>query len=175
MGKQEPGIDRQQANDSTRKVLLSGPLVTEADRTAVSRAFDSGWIAPVGPAVDEFEDNLASAGGTDAAAALSSGTAALHLGLLLLGIRPGDEVIVQTATFAATAFAVIHAGAIPVFCDVSPNTWGLDPEMLWEILDMKQSNGRLPAAIVTVDLYGYCPDYTAIQKVASEFLSLIHI
>ena len=122
-------------------------------------AFDSNWIAPLGPDVDAFEAEFAERVGVAHAVALSSGTAALHLALLLVGVGPGDEVLVPSFTFVATANAVVYRGATPVFVDCSPDTWNMDPDLVAEDLDRRAAAGRLPAALVTVDLYGQSCDY----------------
>ncbi len=101
--------------------------------------------------------------------ALASGTIALQLGLVGLGIKPGDEVVVQTTTFAASAFAVAHAGAIPVFCDIEPATWCLDPERLRELLEERATHDRLPAAVMPVDLYGRVADYAKLEAICADF------
>ena len=150
-------------------VLLSAPDVDASDREALLRAFDGGWIAPVGPELDQFEIELAAYVGAPACVGLASGTAALHLGLLEAGVRPGDEVVVQTLTFAASAFAVVHAGATPVFCDVEPGTWGLDPELLESFLAQRAAVDRLPAAVMSVDLYGSCADYARLSPVCARY------
>lgn len=112
------------------RVLLSAAEVGPDDVAAVARAVESGWLSPVGPALDRFEAELAEATGRRFAVGLSSGTAALHLGLLALGVQPGDEVWVSTLTFVATANAVAHAGASPVFFDVEPHTWTIAPDLV---------------------------------------------
>jgi pyridoxal phosphate-dependent aminotransferase EpsN len=112
--------------------------------------------------VDAFERELAQAVEVGHAAALSSGTAALHLALRLLGVGPGDEVLCPTLTFAGTAFPVVYEGARPVFLDVHPETWTLDPALLAEELERRSRAGRLPAAVVTVDLYGQSADQAPI-------------
>ena len=150
-------------------ILLSPPDVGPLEREAILRAFDSGWIAPTGPEVDGFEAELAAYVGAPACAALSSGSAALELGLLAVGVRPGDEVVVQTATFAASAFAAVHVGAVPVFCDIERRTWGLDPALLEALLATRAASGRLPAAVIPVDLYGVCPDYVALRAVCDRY------
>ena len=144
------------------RVYLSPPDVGARERALLLDAFDSGWIAPLGPHVDAFEAELAAQVGVPHAAALSSGTAALHLALRLLGVGAGDEVLTSTLTFAATANAVTYVGARPTFLDVTPATWQLDPDLLAEVLDERARSGRLPAALVTVDLYGQCSDYDRI-------------
>ncbi len=151
------------------RILLSGPDVGQADRDALLRAFDGGWIAPVGPELAAFEDELAAYVGADSCVALSSGTAALHLALLDAGVTAGDEVVVQSATFAASAFAVVHAGANPIFCDVDPGTWCLSPDMLNDLLERKAAAGELPRAVMAVDLYGSCADYPALEAICREF------
>ena len=151
------------------RILLSGPDVGSRDREALLAAFDGGWISPVGPELDRFEDDLRAVTGRAHAVALSSGTAGLHLGLLALGVRPGDEVWVATLTFAATANAVVHAGARPTFLDVDPATWTLDVDLIADELAARHRDGRaMPAAIVPVDLYGRCAAYDRLLPVAAE-------
>jgi dTDP-4-amino-4,6-dideoxygalactose transaminase len=136
------------------RTYLSPPDVREEDRAAVGRAFDGGWIAPLGPEVDAFEAELAAATGRGHCAALSSGTAALHLALEVLGVGPGDRVIVSSLTFAATANAVRYTGAEPVFVDCDEATWNMDPGLLGEALE----SGPYGACLV-VDIYGQTADY----------------
>jgi dTDP-4-amino-4,6-dideoxygalactose transaminase len=143
--------------------------VAHAERQALIDAFDSNWIAPLGPEVDAFEADFAALVGVEQAAALSSGTAGLHLGLLLLGVKPGDEVIVPTLTFAATANAVIYAGARPYFVDCDRSTWTLDVNLLQRELAVRARQGRLPSAVITVDLYGQCADYAGIENICREY------
>ncbi len=141
------------------RILLSAAEVGPADAAAVAAAVGSGWLSPVGPALDRFEAELAEATGRQYAVGLSSGTAALHLGLLALDVRPGDEVWVSTLTFVATANAIVHAGATPVLFDVDPHTWTIDPALVAEELAQRHRAGqRIPAAIIPVDLYGRCAD-----------------
>ena len=132
-----------------------GPL----ERELLLDAFDSNWVAPLGPYVDRFEADVAAALGVRRAVALSSGTAALHLALRVLGIGPGDVVLVPTLTFAATANAVTYVGAEPVFIDCDENTWTMDPGLVDDELTRLRDAGRPAAAVVTVDLYGQCCDY----------------
>lgn len=151
------------------EVLLSPPVVGEEERTLLIDALDSGWIAPAGPHLDLFEEELRAWVDGREVVALSSGSAALHLALLVLGVVPGDDVVVQTATFAATAFAVRQAGANPIFCDVDATTGNLDPDLLAELLDERARSGRLPAAVVPVDLYGLCADYDRLRAVCAPY------
>ncbi len=153
----------------TYRILLSPPDVGPAERAALLRAFDSGWIAPAGPELDGFEAELATATDRSHAVALSSGTAALHLALLAAGIGPGDEVLVPTLTFVATANAVVYTGATPVFVDVDPATWTADVALVAELLEDRRRTGRpVPTAIVPVDLYGQCADLTALLPLCAE-------
>lgn len=144
------------------RIFLSPPHMGGEERTLLLEAFDSNWIAPLGPQVDAFELELAQRVGVGHGAALSSGTAALHLALVLVGVGPGDEVLVPSLTFVATANAVVYLGATPVFIDSHPTTWTMDPELLDGELAGAARRGRLPAAVVTVDLYGQCADYDPI-------------
>ncbi|MFV0258213.1 MAG: HAD-IA family hydrolase [Acidimicrobiales bacterium] len=148
-------------------ILLSPPDVGEAERAAVLRAFDSGWIAPLGPEVDAFEAELAARVAAPACLAVVSGSAALELALRVVGVGPGDEVVVATATFAASAFAVVHAGAVPVLCDAEPGTWGLDPDLVAGFVERRAAAERRPAAVVAVDLYGVCPRYDRLRAVCA--------
>ena len=152
-----------------KKILLHPPVVGDLDREYVVAALDSGWVAPAGPDLAEFEAELAALAGTEAALCLSAGSAGLHLGLLSLGIKPGDEVVVQSATFAATAFAVAHAGAVPVFCDSESTTGNIDPELLDTFLADRASRDQLPMAVITVDLFGYCADYDRLRAVCDTY------
>jgi len=112
------------------RIYLSPPDVGESDMVAVQRAFDSGWVAPLGPEVDAFEKELATATGRAHGVALSSGTAALHLALLLNGVGECDQVLVSSLTFSATVNAIRYVGAEPVFVDSNYATWNIDPELL---------------------------------------------
>ena len=141
------------------RILLSAAEVGPRDRDAVADAVTSGWLSPVGPALDRFEQELAQVTGRQHAVGLASGTAALHLGLLALGVQPGDEVWIATLTFVATANAVVHAGARPVLFDVDPGTWTMDAGLVADELDRRIRVGApLPAAVIPVDLYGRCAD-----------------
>lgn len=145
------------------RVFLSPPDVGATEREAIVRAFDGGWIAPLGPEVDAFEAELAASTGRDHGVALSSGTAALHLALVLVGVGAGDRVAVQSLTFSATANAVRYVGAIPVFIDSEPGSWNMDADLLGETLDA----GGIKA-VITVDLYGQCADYNRIEAMCEQ-------
>src|SRR5215207_3965892 len=135
-------------------IYLSPPDVGDTERHLLLAAFDSNWIAPAGPDLDAFEAEMADRLGVGHAAGLSSGTAALHLLLRVLGVSSGDEVLVSNLTFAATANAVVYVGATPVFIGSSPESWTIDPGLLTEELEQRARRGRLPAAVIVVDLYG---------------------
>ena len=151
------------------RIYLSPPDMSGAERTYLLEAFDSNWIAPVGPDLNAFEDTLGQLTGRAHVAALSSGTAGLHLALLLAGVTSGDEVLVSTFTFVATANAVLQCGAMPVFVDSSAADWNIDPDLVAEELAERSKHGRLPAAVVAVDLYGQCADYDRLEPVCAEY------
>jgi len=148
---------------------MSSPDVGPEEERAVVAAMRSGWIAPLGPDVDAFERELADRVGVRHGVALSSGTAALHLGLLTLGVGPGDVVVTSTMTFVATANAIVYTGAEPFFIDSDPLTGNMDPQLLREALQILRDAGERVAAIVPVDLLGKAVDYTTILALGVEF------
>jgi dTDP-4-amino-4,6-dideoxygalactose transaminase len=150
-------------------VYLSPPDVGPTERAMLLEAFDSGWIAPAGPDLAAFEQELAAAVGVPHAVALSSGTAGLHLALELLGVGPGDEVLVPTLTFVATANAVTYRGATPVLVDAEEASWCLDPALVADELERRAARGALPAAVISVDLYGQCADYPRLTEACERF------
>lgn len=151
------------------KVYMSAPTVDDRDIEAVTEALRSGWIAPVGPEVDAFEADICSLVNVPAAVALSSGTAALEVGMRALGATAGSEILMPTLTFAATAFAAHHVGAHSLFLDVEQAAWGLDPNLLSEVLRKRASRDALPALVVTVDVLGRTADYDAILPICAEY------
>lgn len=146
---------------------MSAPDVGELEEKYVSNAFQSGWIAPLGPDVDKFEAEVARRVGRSHAVALSSGTAALHLGLLAHNARPGTVCLTSTMTFAATANAISYTGAEPVFVDCEPSTGNMDPLLLEHAIESLTSSGVTISAIVPVDLLGKAVNYTAIIEIAA--------
>lgn len=150
------------------RVYLSPPHLSGHELELVREAFESNWIAPLGPHVDAFERELAEVAGVGHAAALSSGTAALHLALRLAGVGPGDEVLCPTLTFAGSAFPIVYEGARPAFVDADPATWTVDPALVEEELARRARAGRLPAAVITVDLYGQPCDHDPILAACAE-------
>ncbi|MCC6338272.1 MAG: aminotransferase class I/II-fold pyridoxal phosphate-dependent enzyme [Myxococcales bacterium] len=151
------------------RVYLSSPHLGTEEQQFVQEAFDTNWVAPLGPHVDAFEKELAARVQVPHAAALSSGTAALHLGLMLLGVKPGDEVIVSSLTFAASANPVTYVGATPVFVDSEAATWNMDPARLEEALADAKRRGKRVGAVVSVDLYGQCADNEAIERICATY------
>lgn len=151
-----------------KRIYLSPPDVGDVERSLLLEAFDSNWIAPLGPHVDAFEREFAAEVGASSAAALSSGTAALHLALLIAGVRSGDRVYCPTLTFAATVNAIRYLGADPVLFDCD-ETWTINPELVRDHLAADAAVGRRPAAVVTVDLYGQCADYDPILEACNRY------
>lgn len=150
------------------RIYLSPPDTGDLEREYVLRALESNWLAPTGPDLDAFEHDLGRVSGREHAVALASGTAALHLALIVLGVRPGDDVFVPTLTFVASANAVRYVGAQPVFLDSETQSWNLDPDLLDEELERRHRAGRLPAAVIAVDLYGQCADYERIAAACAR-------
>lgn len=149
-------------------ILLSFPDVGELEHGYVLDALRSGWVAPAGPDLTLFEQELADRVGVSHAVALSSGTAALHLALVSWGVGPGDVVPVSTFTFAATINAIRYVGAEPFFIDADEESGNISPELLTRALDRLRAEGRRVPAVVSVDLLGKCIDYTAISQIANN-------
>ena len=150
------------------RIYLSPPHVTGREAELVGEAIASNWIAPLGPQVDAFEAELSAVVGVEHAVALSSGTAALHLALVVLGIGPGDEVACSSFTFAASANAIAYTGATPFFVDADESTWTLDPALLDRAITERRDAGARVRAVVAVDLYGQCCDYDALAEVCAR-------
>src|SRR4029453_8390241 len=128
------------------RIFLSPPHMTGQERAYVEEAFATNWIAPVGPHIEAFEREFCERTGAPHAVAVSSGTAALHLALLLAGVGPGDEVMVSTLTFVASVNPVVYVGATPAFIDSERTSWNMDPALLEEALETRARAGRLPGA-----------------------------
>jgi dTDP-4-amino-4,6-dideoxygalactose transaminase len=152
-----------------KRIWLSPPHMGGKEEHFFKEAFESNWIAPLGPMVDGLEYDLAAFLGIGHVAALSSGTAAIHLALIILGIKPGDEVIAPSFTFSATVNPIVYQGAIPVLVDSEPGSWNMDPGLLEEAIHDRMKNGKKPAAIIVVDLYGMPADFDRILAVASRY------
>ena len=147
-------VDLVTRRELSRRTYLSAPHLGDDEASLVREAFESNWIAPLGPHVDAFERELAGYVGVGHAAATSSGTAALHLGLRLLGVGPGDTVLCSSLTFVASANPIKQLGATPVFIDSEPQSWNLSPQALAVALAALQAEGITPKAAVVVNLYG---------------------
>ena len=150
------------------RIYLSPPHVTGREAELVAEAIASNWIAPLGPHVDAFERELGLVAGVEHAVALSSGTAALHLALVVLGIGAGDEVACSDLTFAASANAIAYTGATPFFVDADSATWTIDPELLDRAIGERRAAGGNVRAVLAVDLYGQCCDYNALRSVCER-------
>lgn len=155
--------------DLCSPILLSTPHLGSGERGFVDDAFRTNWIAPLGPNVDAFETELAAHVGIGHAAALSSGTAAIHLALDLLGVGPGDEVFCSTLTFVATANPILYQRATPIFIDSEPSTWNMSVPALQRALADADRRGRLPAAVIVVNLYGQSADMDPILDACGRY------
>ncbi len=151
------------------KIWLSSPHMGGGEFNFVKEAFDTNWIAPLGPHVNGFEHDLEAFTGVKYAAALSSGTAALHLALIMLGVEAGDEVICQSFTFSATANPIVYLGAVPVFVDSEPETWNMDPHLLEVAIKDRIAKGKKPKAIIPVHLYGMPAKIERILMIAKQY------
>jgi dTDP-4-amino-4,6-dideoxygalactose transaminase len=151
------------------KIWLSSPHIGDKELKYVNEAFETNWIAPLGPHVNAFEQGLQLETKTAHAAALSSGTSAIHLALILLDVKAGDSVFCQSLTFSASANPIAYQGAIPVFIDSESDTWNMDPVLLRKALEEAKANGKLPKAIIPVHLYGMPAGIEEISAIAKEF------
>lgn len=152
------------------KIWLSSPHMGGTEQNYIQDAFDANWVAPLGPNVVGFEQDLENYLGNNAhVGVLSSGTAAIHLGLILLGVQAGDAVLCQTMTFSASANPILYLGATPVFVDSETNTWGLSPQALEQAIQDGIQKGKKPKAIIAVHLFGVPYQVAEIRKVANTY------
>ena len=157
-----------------KRIYLSSPHMGQAEFGFVKEAFDTNWVAPVGPNIDGFEHDLATYTGSQFSVALASGTAAIHLALIMLGVGAGDEVLCSSFTFSASANPICYVGATPIFVDCESDTWNLDPVMLERAIRDRISLGFKPKALVLVHLYGMPAKLEEIQAVCDRYeVSLI--
>ena len=155
---------------SDAKIWLSSPHMGGSEQQFVNQAFDSNWVAPLGPNVSGFEQDLENYVGQNThIAALSCGTAAIHLGLILLGVQAGDEVICQSFTFSASANPIFYQGATPIFVDSEPDTWNICPRALENAIVASISKGKKPKAIIAVHLYGMPFKVDEVLAVANKY------
>jgi dTDP-4-amino-4,6-dideoxygalactose transaminase len=161
------GLHRRRDLDS--QILLSTPHLGDYEMAFVEEAFRTNWVAPLGPNVDAFERELAAYVGVEHAAAVNSGTAALHLALVVLGVGPGDVVFCSTFTFVASTSPILYVGATPVFIDSEPETWNMSPPALGRALADAAARGRLPKAVLVVHLYGQSADMDPIMELCEAY------
>lgn len=152
------------------KIWLSAPHIGNSELKYIHRAFEENWIAPLGPNVDGFEKDLERFLDLNSqVAVLSSGTAALHLSLILTGVKSGDEVICQSMTFSASANPIVYLGATPIFVDSEKETWNISPELLEEAIQDRIKKGKKPKAVIAVDLYGIPFQYDEIKEICNRY------
>ncbi len=152
------------------KIYLSSPHIGEAEQKFVQQAFDTNWIAPLGPNVNEFEDDIKNyLGGDNYIAALSSGTASIHIALQLLNVGKGDEVLCQSFTFSASANPIMYQGATPIFIDSEVDTWNMSPELLEIAIKDRIEKNKKPKAIIAVHLYGMPYKAKEINEIARKY------
>jgi dTDP-4-amino-4,6-dideoxygalactose transaminase len=152
-----------------KKIWLSSPHMGGGEMKYIQEAFDSNWIAPLGPNLEGFEHDLVSYTGAGHAAALSSGTGAIHLALTLLGVQPGDEVIASSFTFSATINPITYLGALPILVDSEPTTWNMCPALLEQAIKDRIKKGKKPRAIIPVYLYGMPAKIDEIMEIAMHY------
>jgi dTDP-4-amino-4,6-dideoxygalactose transaminase len=153
----------------TKKIYLSSPHMSGKEQKYVQEAFDSNWIAPLGPQVNAFEVELCNYVNVKSTAVLSSGTAAIHLALILLGVQVGDEVLVSTFTFSASVNPIVYQKAIPVFIDSEDDTWNMDPVLLEQAINDRIKKGKKPKALIFVHLYGMPAKIGEILEIARKY------
>jgi len=154
---------------TNKRIYLSSPHMSGGEQKYIDEAFHQNWIAPLGPNVDGFEKAVAEYCGMEDAAALSSGTAAIHLALIILGVGPGDDVITSSFTFSGTTNPIVYQGATPVFVDSEASTWNMDPKLLEEAVKDRLSKGKRVKAILPVHLYGMPANMDAILDIAEKY------
>lgn len=153
----------------TKKIYLSSPHMSGNEHKYVQESFDSNWIAPLGPQVNAFEVELCNYVNVKSTAVLSSGTAAIHLALILLGIQERDEVLVSTFTFSASVNPIVYQKAIPVFLDSEDDTWNMDPVLLEQAIKDRIKKGKKPKALIFVHLYGMPAKIGEILEIARKY------
>lgn len=152
-----------------KRIYLSSPHMSGLEQQYVQDAFATNWIAPLGPHVNEFEWEFCKSIGAKHAVALSSGTAAIHLALILSGVSYEDEVLVSTLTFSATVNPIVYVGARPVFIDSETNSWNMSPDLLADTIEHRVRAGKRPKAVLPVHLYGQSADMDAIQEICGRY------
>ncbi len=153
----------------SKRIYLSPPHMGGEELTYIHQAFDSNWVSPAGPHIDTFEKELTTYNGIQHCAALSSGTAAIHLALIILGIKQGDEVICSTFTFSGSCNPIAYIGATPVFIDSELDTWNMDPDLLEEAILDRIKKGKKPKAIILVHLYGMPAKLNELMAISRKY------
>jgi dTDP-4-amino-4,6-dideoxygalactose transaminase len=162
-------VDLISGRDVASRIWLSSPHLGDEETAFVEDAFKTNWIAPLGPHVDGFEREVANYAGVGHAAALSSGTAAIHLALLLLGVQAGDTVFCSSLTFVGSCNPILYCGARPVFVDSEPGSWNMSPQALERAFDWARREGRLPRCVILVNLYGQSADMDALLPICRRY------
>lgn len=162
-------IDMIVRRELSQRIWLSSPHLGDEETAFVEDAFKTNWIAPLGPHVNAFEAELAAHVGVGHAAAVSSGTAAIHLGLLLLGVKPGDTVFCSSLTFVGSCNPILYCGARPVFIDSELSTWNMSPDALERAFEWAKRESRLPACVILVNLYGQSADMDALLPICEKY------
>ena len=157
------------AEHMNKRIYLSPPHMSGYEMDFIKEAFESNYIAPLGPQVNALEKEFAEYVGIKHCLAVYSGTAAMHLAMLVLDVGPGDEVFASTLTFIGSVNPIIYVGATPVFIDSDRKSWNMDPDLLEEELERCSKRGKLPKAVVPTDLYGQCCDYDRIFDVCERY------
>jgi dTDP-4-amino-4,6-dideoxygalactose transaminase len=152
-----------------QKIWLSSPHLTGEEQKYVTEAFETNWVAPLGPNVNGLEQDICKYTGAKACSALSSGTAAIHLALIMLGVEEGDEVLCSSFTFSATANPIRYQKAIPVFIDSEKDTWNMSPELLEKAIKDRIAKGKTPKAIILVHLYGMPSKMEELMAIAGKY------
>lgn len=152
-----------------KRIWLSPPHMNGTELKYINDAFESNWVAPLGHNVDAFEESLAKYCGVNHAVALNSGTAAIHLALIVLGVKQGDEVIASSFTFSATVNPIVYLKATPILVDSEPETWNMSPDLLEKAIQDRLARGKRPKAIIVVHLYGMPANISRICEIAERF------
>jgi pyridoxal phosphate-dependent aminotransferase EpsN len=163
------GWQRLIKQDEQKRIFLSSPHLSGNEKKYVAEAFESNWIAPLGPNVDQFEKEIARYAGVNEAAAVSSGTAAIHLALSLLGVGKGDKVFCSSLTFIASANPILYQQAAPVFIDSEPDTWNMSPEALEAAFEEAANRGEFPKAVIIVNLYGQSAKMEELMSICNAY------
>ncbi|TCN22193.1 DegT/DnrJ/EryC1/StrS family aminotransferase [Mesobacillus foraminis] len=158
-----------ESKSNKKRIFLSSPHMSGKEQKYIKEAFETNWIAPLGPNVDAFEKEIASFAGTKGAVAVSSGTSAIHLALTLLGVKKGDKVFCSSLTFVASANPILYQGAEPVFIDSEPDSWNMSPQALERALKEASFNGYLPKAVVIVNLYGQIAKMDELMSICERY------